>query len=102
VHYGSDGAWVYLRLDLVPGADFDGVMVNVRSGESVARVPLAAERFEDASVTACCGTLLEMRLALASFGKLSLEVEQDGILRQRLPVTGEFEPCAAAVVAWGV
>ena len=102
VHYGSDGEWVYLRLDLVPGADFDGVMVNVRSGESVARVPLAAERFEDASVKACRGTLLEMRLAMASFGRLSLELEQDGILRQRLPATGEFEPGAVAAVAWGV
>jgi len=102
VHYGSDGEWVYLRLDLVPGADFDGVMVNVRSGESVARVPLAAERFADASVMACRGAVLELRLALASFGRLSLEVEQDGILRQRLPVAGEFEPGAAAAVAWGV
>jgi len=102
VHYGSDGEWVYLRLDLVPGADFDGVMVNVRSGESVARVPLAAERFADASVMACRGAVLELRLALASFGRLSLEVEQDGILRQRLPVAGEFEPGVAAAVAWGV
>ena len=101
-HYGSDGEWVYVRLDLVPSADLDGVMVNVRSGDAVARVPLAGERFADAAVTACRGTVLEMRLALASFGSLSLEVEQDGILRQRLPVTGEFEPGAAAVVAWGV
>jgi len=63
-------------------------------------VPLLQEVFANASVTACRGAVLEMRLALASSGRLGLEVEQDG-MRQRLPVTGEFEPGAAAVVAWG-
>ena len=102
VHYGSDGEWVYVRLDLVPSADLDGVTLNVRADGAMARVPLAAGTFSDPMVEARRDTVLELRLAIGEFARLSLEVEQDGILRQRLPVQGEFEPGLTAPSVWGV
>ncbi len=102
VHYGSDGEWVYLRLDLVEPLEVAGVMVTVRSGEAVARVPLEAGSFRDATVDSCRGAVLEMRLALAQFASLKIEVEHDGIVRQRLPPAGEFAPSASAATLWGV
>ena len=101
-YYGSDGEWVYVRLDLVPSADLDGVTLNVRAPGAIARVPLAAESFSDPMVEARRDQVLELRLPLAEFARLSLEVEQDGILRQRLPVQGEFEPGLTVAGTWGV
>ena len=101
-YYGSDGECVYVRLDLVPSANLDGVTLNVRAQGALARVPLAAESFSNPMVEARRDKVLELRLPLAEFARLSLEVEQDGILRQRLPVQGEFEPGLTVAGTWGV
>ncbi len=102
VLYGSGGEWAYVRVDLLPGAALEGITVNVRAGALVARVPLAAAAYQDSTVEARRDTVLELRLLLADFASLSLEVEQDGILRQRLPAQGEFEPGSTASGTWGV
>ncbi len=102
VHYGSDGESVYVRLDLLDAAELAGVTLNIRGAAATARVPLAAESYREGTVESRRDQLLELRLSLADFSRLSLEVEQDGILRQRLPAQGEFEPGAAATGLWGV
>ena len=102
VLYGSDGESVYVRLDLLEAAELANVTLNIRSGDAVARVPLGAESFRDQTVEACRGAVIEMRLAKSQFARLSIEVEQDGILRQRLPGLGEFEPGAETPAVWGV
>jgi len=102
VHYGSDSESAYLRLDLVAGADFEGVSVNLRCGDQIARVPLEESHYVDDLVEARRESVFELRLPLDRFGRFSVEVEQDGILRQRLPGQGEFEPGTQAVEAWGV
>jgi alpha-amylase/alpha-mannosidase (GH57 family) len=102
VHYGSDAESIYLRLDLLESVDLESVMVNVRAGDAIARVPLAATSFDDGKVQACRGSVLEIQLPLGGFARLSLEVEQDGILRQRLPAQGEFEPGLTSGGGWGV
>ncbi|MBY0506475.1 MAG: glycoside hydrolase [Bryobacteraceae bacterium] len=99
VLYGADAEWVYVRLDFVAGADLTGVRLRLRAGESV--VGLSFASFASESITAASEEIFEARLPRAQFGSLSLEVIQDGIVRQRLPAMGEFEPGATPAVTWG-
>ena len=89
VHYGTDGQWSYVRLDVHRDQLRDGAVwkIQVRGADHTQEFALGAVAF---------GRVIELRLELEKFSRLQLILERDGVPAQTLPDTGWLELQSAA------
>jgi hypothetical protein len=90
IHYGTDGEWAYLRLDVKRDLLRDGAtwLLQIRGPEERRSMTLEEVAF---------GRIVELRIELAKFGHVQLTLERDQVPAQTLPETGwlEIQPTTA-------
>jgi alpha-amylase/alpha-mannosidase (GH57 family) len=102
LHYGSDGAWLFVRIDFVKGCEetLRGAELRLQFHQSEVTVPLLA-RYESAPhepemIQAAWGKIFEMRIAQRAIGavqpvKFQVSVWKAGLPLDALPQQGVIE-----------
>lgn len=84
LHYGTDGQWAYVRLDVRREAFADPKLwrIEIRGSHAKETYALAEVSF---------GSVIELRAELEKFGQLQISLERDGVPVQTLPESGWLE-----------
>jgi alpha-amylase/alpha-mannosidase (GH57 family) len=99
LHYGSDGAWLFLRIDFVKGSEdmLRGAELRLQFNQTDVTVPLAVSHGNEAGhVMAAHDHVFEMRISNRSIGaakpvKFQVSVWKGGLPLDALPQQGVIE-----------
>lgn len=102
LHYGSDGAWLFLRIDFVKGCEetLRGAELRLQFGEVSVTVPLRTAyeggQHDGTIVTAAHGKIFEMQVAMRGIGghaglKFQASIWKGGLPLDALPQQGVIE-----------
>ncbi len=102
LHYGSDGAWLFVRIDFVSGCEdqLRGAELRLQFNDTAVTVPLVAyyesPTHEPYLIQAALGKIFEMRISERSIGgtlpvKFQVSVWRGGLPLDALPQQGAIE-----------